>query len=126
MFRKKSRPAPANGPLVYRQLSERLVEVEYQLDEFAATTERLQQQNQALKIEVGRLSLQLSEAREARPARSNLYSKWSASEAEIDIDEPEVRTNSGPGLIFWMLTLLISAAAGFGTFYLMRPFAGPL
>ncbi|UFP94056.1 hypothetical protein [Gloeobacter morelensis] len=137
MFRKKSSVVPV---AVFRRLCARLDEVEQTLDELLSRNERLERQNQALELQVRRLSLKLSEAplpaaplvaesasHRAAAARPRMFTKWTepAHEAEgpptPQFAAEKSASPEGPGWLFWMLTLLVAAAAGVGTFYLVRP-----
>jgi hypothetical protein len=133
MLRKKS---SAVVPIeTYRQLAHRLEEAESLIDTLTLGNEQLQQQNHVLREELRKLTLKFSNRQETREpvatlpvtklrgstgrsSRPKVEENWELDET---MDEVEPRS---PGFGFWLLTLILAAAAGLATFYLVRPLLG--
>jgi hypothetical protein len=138
MLRKKS---SAVVPIeTYRQLAHRLEEAESLIDTLTLGNEQLQQQNQVLREELRKLSLKFSKrprvseetwepvaalpvaklrSSTGRAPRPKTEADWEDEEEAMEEIAPR-----SPGFGFWLLTLIIAAAAGLGTFYLVRPVLG--
>jgi predicted nuclease with TOPRIM domain len=133
MLRKKS---SAVVPIeTYRQLAHRLEEAESLIDTLTLGNEQLQEQNHILREELRKLTLKFSNRQQmrepvttlpvtklrsstGRSSRPKVEENWELDET-IDEDEPR-----SPGFGFWLFTLLVAAAAGLTTFYLVRPLLG--
>lgn len=124
MLRKKPMSSAASA---YRHLSERLEAVE-------AALEQLNEHNQRLEQQIRRLSRQAEVPVAPRAVslpqqRRSSASSWLPEIDEVPFEEtePPLRQRQaapGPGLFFWVLTLLIAALAGIATFYVVRPLGG--
>ncbi len=139
MLRKKS---SAVVPVeTYRKLAQRLEEAESLIDTLTLGNEQLQQQNHVLREELRKLTLKFSNrprvseetwepvaalpvtklrSSSGRAPRPKAEADWE-DEEEAGIAEIAPRS---PGFGFWLLTLIIAAAAGLATFYLVRPVLG--
>lgn len=128
-------------PVAYRQLAQRLEETEQLLSTLMLSHQQLQRQNQELKQELYNFSQSPRPAPEnpseleGKPtvslpmtARARIYTKASArsrgdapQKGETEQWSGDQPIGYGSDWLYWVLTLLIAATAGIGTFYLVQP-----